>query len=627
MEQEKKMQKRITNPLTILILSLLVLTTFPVTNIIATEVTIYVDDDNTSGPWDGSEDHPYQTIQDGINASNSSDIIYVKSGSYTENIIITQDITLTGENKETTIIDGGNSGHVIYANGTALTKIDVHISDFTVKNAGGTGNDCIALSYIHNSAITNNKIMDSDKSDGIQLDHCTGVTINDNEIKNNEGAGIFLTLSDSNIIHDNTIQNNLRGIYIYYSSNTNEIYDNNIVDNSQYGVYIRQSQNNLFYRNKFINTENQNAYDAGGNHWNTSNEGNYWGDYPGVDINPQDGIGDTPYEKIIENGKDYYPLGYFGPTAEILSIAPNPAITGQTISFSGKGIDPDGDIIAYKWESDKDGDLSSLKEFTYSGLSVGSHLIKFKVQDDDNKWSSYATETVIVNTQSSQMNQRPSATIESITPNPAIQGETISFLGTGVDKDGEIIGWDWRSSINGVLSTQSLFNTTDLSVGVHTIYFKVQDDDNEWSYQNAATLTIIQNRGSTTGSLIANPGGPYSGQTNEVILFDASSSYNTDSIVSYHWDFGDETTGTGVTTTHSYANPGNFTITLRVTDNEGNTSTAVTYALIIQSTSQNGETGGFLGLEIELPFPLIVGIEVVIIIAVIGLLLYWVKRK
>ncbi|HIG99638.1 MAG TPA: hypothetical protein HA258_03550, partial [Thermoplasmata archaeon] len=28
--------------------------------------TIYVDDSNTDGPWDGSIEHPYQFIQDGV---------------------------------------------------------------------------------------------------------------------------------------------------------------------------------------------------------------------------------------------------------------------------------------------------------------------------------------------------------------------------------------------------------------------------------------------------------------------------------------------------------------------------------------------------------------------------------
>ncbi|MFO8077218.1 MAG: hypothetical protein R6U21_01050 [Thermoplasmatota archaeon] len=32
-------------------------------------ITIYVDDDNISGPWEGTIDHPYQCIQDAIDAA------------------------------------------------------------------------------------------------------------------------------------------------------------------------------------------------------------------------------------------------------------------------------------------------------------------------------------------------------------------------------------------------------------------------------------------------------------------------------------------------------------------------------------------------------------------------------
>ena len=65
---------------------------------------IYVDDDNTQGPWDGTYEHPYQFIQDGINNADDSDIVYVFNGIYNENVIIDKSITLFGESNESTII-------------------------------------------------------------------------------------------------------------------------------------------------------------------------------------------------------------------------------------------------------------------------------------------------------------------------------------------------------------------------------------------------------------------------------------------------------------------------------------------------------------------------------------------
>ena len=73
---------------------------------------LYVDDDNTQGPWEGSIDHPYQYIQDAVDVANDGTTIIVFNGLYSENIILSQSVTIKGENKELTIVDGGSSGGV-----------------------------------------------------------------------------------------------------------------------------------------------------------------------------------------------------------------------------------------------------------------------------------------------------------------------------------------------------------------------------------------------------------------------------------------------------------------------------------------------------------------------------------
>jgi PKD repeat protein len=58
--------------------------------------------------------------------------------------------------------------------------------------------------------------------------------------------------------------------------------------------------------------------------------------------------------------------------------------------------------------------------------------------------------------------------------------------------------------------------------------------------------------------------------TGEVIDFDASSSYDPDGyIVSYSWDFGDGNTDSGVNVSHSYVDDGEYTVILRVVDDDG----------------------------------------------------------
>lgn len=57
----------------------------------------------------------------------------------------------------------------------------------------------------------------------------------------------------------------------------------------------------------------------------------------------------------------------------------------------------------------------------------------------------------------------------------------------------------------------------------------------------------------------------------ETVYFDATASYDPDggTIVSYEWDFGDDTTGTGNITTHAYTQDGVYIVTLTVTGDYG----------------------------------------------------------
>jgi pectin methylesterase-like acyl-CoA thioesterase len=56
----------------------------------------------------------YATIQGAINHSQPNDTIFVKSGIYTENVVLNKDnLRLIGEAKETTVIDGNRTGIVV----------------------------------------------------------------------------------------------------------------------------------------------------------------------------------------------------------------------------------------------------------------------------------------------------------------------------------------------------------------------------------------------------------------------------------------------------------------------------------------------------------------------------------
>jgi len=88
-------------------------------------------------------------------------------------------------------------------------------------------------------------------------------------------------------------------------------------------------------------------------------------------------------------------------------------------------------------------------------------------------------------------NEPPTAYIDLVSPTSVAPGETVTFTGHGIDPDGSIAAYSWRSSLDGDLSTSASFKTSSLSQGTHTIWFKVQDDKGEWSKQVLATVIVV----------------------------------------------------------------------------------------------------------------------------------------
>ena len=208
--------------------------------------TIYVDDDNTEGPWDGTQEHPYQYIQDGIDAANDDDTVFVYQGSYYENIVIEKGVKVIGEEASHTIIRGSGSEYAVsfkYAEYAELQK-------FTIENIEGGGysyNGIHVCAYSNNIVISENIIVQQGWRDGIHVWISDNIMITNNIICN-KAYGIQIRCSDDCVISGNIIQDNDdeeygAGIYLFDAQRT-LISGNLITDNVRYGIEVcRGSQN------------------------------------------------------------------------------------------------------------------------------------------------------------------------------------------------------------------------------------------------------------------------------------------------------------------------------------------------------------------------------------------------
>ena len=263
----------------------------------------------------------YATIQEAVDAEETLDghTILVDSGVYHENVIIKKAVTLLGESQNAAVVNGNGTGRVV-----ALTASGAKIVGFTVQN----GEWGIEISAVQNASVIENRVSNCSYG-GIFVHESSTCEVANNTVISTTQAGIYLWESYGILITNNTISNTLHGIYLLVRSTNNTIVENFVTNNTQgialsydcdrntvagnivtfsgSGIVMGGSKNNTIYHNNvFHNNRQAWSYGDASNFWDGGNEGNYWGDYAGIDLN-LDGVGDTPYA-IDEMNRDNYPL-------------------------------------------------------------------------------------------------------------------------------------------------------------------------------------------------------------------------------------------------------------------------------------------------------------------------------
>jgi len=214
--------------------------------------------------WTVDDDGPahFHTIQDAINAADSEDTIFVHSGTYYENVVANKTVSLIGENKTTTIIDGNGKESALLISRTQNVSAD----SFTIRN-GIFGVVLDDSSYI---CFRNVDLVGSEynfRFHGIFWEHFshdidTSNTVNykpiyywvnkqDKEVPID--AGYVALINCSRIVMRNlNLEHNYDGITLFNVRNSRV--ENVSISNTLHGLYLRGNcTNNIIQRNFMTN--------------------------------------------------------------------------------------------------------------------------------------------------------------------------------------------------------------------------------------------------------------------------------------------------------------------------------------------------------------------------------------
>ncbi len=444
---------------------------------------IYVATTGSDTKGDGSKANPYQTINKGLEAAENGYTIQIAAGTYNENIKVNKQVTIIGEDPETTIIQGDGTSSVI-----ALTADGCRIEGLKVTGSSayfGSG----GIEIRSSSNTIRNCIITENNSEGIYVaQNALSNTITHNTISFSHNSSGLRLYSNNNVVSHNTfISNEEFGIFAFSAAN-NTIIGNRLSDNNQGGIYINQGSSCIVSRN----------YITGGSFGISLREAS------------QNIIGSNEIKSCSHDGIS-------------LVFSSNNRITGNLASGNWNGIYAHGSannkIIGNFLSNNRNGfylEGSSNDNVLHQNIIVGNQVsVIDKFDNSGNRWNSP---------------EQISYTYKGV----AYQNYLGNFWSDykGQDADGDGIG-DSPYSIPG----------------------GGQRFDN---YPLIEPWPVI--------SFTYSPEKPVALGT---VTFNASASYDPNGeIVSYDWDFGDGSSGSGMIVRHTYAEAGNYTVTLTIRDSD-----------------------------------------------------------
>ncbi|MGC0271840.1 PKD domain-containing protein [Pseudactinotalea sp. Z1739] len=246
------------------------------------------------------------------------------------------------------------------------------------------------------------------------------------------------------------------------------------------------------------------------------------------------------------------------PPANAAPTAAFMAVTNDlTVSVDGSdSTDSDGTIESWEWDFGDGGTGAGVSaQHTYA--EPGTFEVTLTVTDDDGAQGTYSESVTVT---APPVNQAPEASFTS-----SVSGLTVTLDGSGSsDPDGAIESYEWVLG-DGSTATGQVVVHTYAEAGSYDVTLTVADGEGA---EGSDTQAVVVQAPPTENEP---PVAAFTATVNGLgVSLDGSDSFDPDgSITSYAWEFGDGNSGSGSTTSHTYAAAGTYTVRLTVVDDDG----------------------------------------------------------
>ena len=263
------------------------------------------------------------------------------------------------------------------------------------------------------------------------------------------------------------------------------------------------------------------------------------------------------------------------PVPALESAPPDPEVR-TAIRFSADGsTDPDGEIREFLWDFG-DGSAAEGRSVDHAYTTDGTYTVVLTVADDDGVTSSLSRTLRVW-----PGNTAPKATFVAYAvtasgvrlPRPLRDGDLVRLDATeSSDLDGTVVEYAWDVGADGtfdVTSSEATATVGQLNAGSHPVTLRVIDDSGR---SDAVMQVIVVDKSEPPQAQFTFA--PPTPAVRDPVYFTDRSVDTDGEIATHEWDFGDGTESREASPIHRYDQAGQYTVTLRVTDDAGLTSTA-----------------------------------------------------